>query len=73
VNCLAGIEVAIDCELRRRCAFNVASCADNFYARGDRGVALLFLTCAGRKLATQNAFASSGLSSDTGAVYIHAE
>jgi hypothetical protein len=73
VNCLAGIEVAIDCELRRRCAFNVASCADNFYARGDRGIALLFLTCAGRKLATQNAFASSGLSSDTGTVYIHAE
>jgi hypothetical protein len=73
VNCLAGIEAAIDCELRRRCAFNVASCADNFYARGDRGVALLFLTCAGRKLATQNAFASSGLSSDTGTVYIHAE
>ena len=73
MNCLAGIEVAIDCELRRRCAFNVASCADNFYARGDRGVALLFLTCAGRKLATKNAFASSGLSSDTGTVYIHAE
>jgi hypothetical protein len=73
VNCLAGVEVAIDCELRRRCAFDVASCANNFYARGDRGFAIFYLTCAGRKLATQNAFASSGLSSDTGTVYIHAE
>jgi hypothetical protein len=73
VNCLAGVEVAIDCELRRCRAFDVASCADNFYARGDRGAALLFLTCAGGKLATQNAFASSGLSSDTGTMYVHAE
>jgi hypothetical protein len=55
MNRLADIEVTIDCELGRCGAFDVASRADDFYAPGDRGIALLFLTCAGRKLAIKNA------------------
>jgi hypothetical protein len=43
VECLAGVEIAIDGELCRRSTFYIASCADNFYAGGERRVALLYL------------------------------
>jgi hypothetical protein len=38
---LADVEIAIDGELCRRSALDIASCANNFYAGGERRVALL--------------------------------
>jgi hypothetical protein len=54
VKCLADVEIAIDCELRRCSTFDVASCADNFIANGERGTALLYICFTCGKLDVDN-------------------
>ncbi len=44
MECLADVEIAINCELCRCSTFNVASCAENVDASGERVIAL-FCTC----------------------------
>jgi len=44
VECLADVKIAVNCELCRRSAFDVASGADDFYRAGDRGAALARFT-----------------------------
>lgn len=54
MECLADVEIAINCELCRCSTFDVASCADNFDASGESGIALLCTCITSAKLDADN-------------------